>query len=269
MCDRQNESESGTRIDGDTASQEPNDVDIKAQASGDLRSYSDCGPDNIEERLIQANCRHNNINMECLQLVTVAINAITMLAVITAAVIYGCQLAEMRHSTDAALAAYAEAARANAIASANIRQQTRAYVGISYGVPGEGFSLAGNTFQIKIVNGGQTPAHNVTSSINWKAFTPGGIEWPPGTPFDERRGGGSNLNLVPGRDAPFSLVLGGINAVPFQTYREQADRKECTIFVYGSVKYKDIFGDPHATEFCVRYVSGGTLNVTEYHNESE
>jgi hypothetical protein len=55
-------------------------------------------------------------------------------------------------------------------------------------------------------------------------------------------------------------VAGPIPGNDIETFKA-AIKKQTTLFLYGHIDYCDIFGEPHSTAFCFKYVPNGGLSL--------
>lgn len=127
------------------------------------------------------------------------------------------------------------------------RAQNRAYVGCLnteihlFSPWNEGTQL-----DVAIKNFGQTPAYNCRIKSTAKPFA---AEFPDNPPYD-----------IPA-DTTFQMIGGGgdhsIHFLPFKglsdSLREQIDKQEISVYLYGTIVYDDIFTDTHTTFFCYRF----------------
>lgn len=160
------------------------------------------------------------------------------------AFIYGCQLNEMRKSTNAATKA-AKAAEDNvALARENARLDQRAWVSATIltndNPPKANKALSGS---VVIKNSGKTFARRV--SLAWYIQP----VWKENAPDFE---GGAKIEQSSALLSPNAeYVAKGYSSVPLtQAESDNIKSGEMLIYTFGKITYTDIFDCPHWTTFC-------------------
>jgi len=163
----------------------------------------------------------------------------------------------------AALAARA-ANKAVNVSSTTAEAQLRAYVGVVQHVLEKNNTILTMVFK----NGGQTPANNVGSHVNWLWY-PSGEVIPDGFAYPdynlETALTAGRTFIIPGETVPITFGVDG------ERFAEAAEGK-VNLFLYGHIDYSDVFGESRATTFCYRVIpsptgGGGTLIGWREHNE--
>ncbi len=147
-------------------------------------------------------------------------------------------------SAQAAMKA-AEAAEDNTRAMREIAQrELRAYVGV-VGIS-QGFNE--NTVRLALQNTGKTPAYNVESENQGYFITDRGSPIDPNFQFPS--------NLPPNESTTVLYPSGGFT-VPMNVGKavlDQGYKGEKSVYLYGTIFYKDVFGTTHKSNFCYVYV---------------
>jgi hypothetical protein len=115
---------------------------------------------------------------------------------------------------------------------------------IKLGEPNEGF--------VTYVNTGSTPARNVSFRSVARFIVPPLPNPPPLENLDPERAG-SLIVAAPGVELRGSTSPFKVDEDQFVT--DLADGKK-TMFIYGVIKYTDIFDEVHETQFCGFYIPG-------------
>jgi hypothetical protein len=154
------------------------------------------------------------------------------------------------------------------VASDTEKRQLRAYVGIIAGDV-ENFDVSGRpTVRLTRKNYGLTPAYDVGFSTIYARIGK------DGTIFQQSGGGCtqpnySNLStMFPSAQLPFSII---IKDTYLQQQVDEVKAGSSIFYVYGDVCYKDIFGNPHYTNYCWMYkgdMSGKEADACLQHNDS-
>ncbi len=112
----------------------------------------------------------------------------------------------------------------------------------------------------EIKNAGNTPAKNVQMAATWNVFrsAPEAL-YPSGLPEENNCG-----TIGPGALVQYPLDLS--NAVVHET---QIRSGELQLYVYGVIKYNDVFGGQHKTEWCLWFENPGHFSFAPKFNESD
>jgi len=181
-----------------------------------------------------------------------------LLLTVVVAFIYLGQLKEMSRSTraaqDAARAAENSAAHSKQSLDAAIEQNRldqRAWIGIEDVKAPDAISAGPPiVFAVNIKNSGKTPA------LNLKMFTIIGRAYPPDELNDldfQAADTGSNYAHAPGTMMPgtFAHVLVQTEHPMTETRVADIRSGKEVIYIWGTIRYEDIFQHQHATKFCV------------------
>jgi hypothetical protein len=134
-------------------------------------------------------------------------------------------------------------------AAESSRRELRAYVGVS---PPKFGKTDPDEVSILVENGGKTPAYQVTGWLNSYWINGVGQVLPDGFdyPEQERTGNFSVFSSV--------AVLNAGKSIPFTfdfdfDHIRRIRNDEISLFLYGHIKYVDVFGKDQFTEFCYQY----------------
>lgn len=126
------------------------------------------------------------------------------------------------------------------------RRQLRAYVSLD---PPRFGKHNLDSIQVMAKNGGQTPAYNVQSHLNYY-WLPAGQDLPTNFHFQDYGNPTSPMKSIavlnPNAEITFTL---GIDPQKIESVR----KKENNLFFYGHVDYRDIFGKHRTSKFCYQY----------------
>jgi Sec-independent protein translocase protein TatA len=171
---------------------------------------------------------------------TLLVSSLTLVAIVIYAVISGWQLWEMKKATTAAT----ESANA---ATTSLHLDQRAWVGAGGGK----FLIDAKELKVEftVANVGKSPASDVVSNIAWigkvkgENLYPGDILYP--------REDGQNGTMFPTQT--FQLRNSLPDPIdPYQSsYVDQLRRGDKVLFVFGRIRYRDIFAVWRWTHFCV------------------
>ena len=182
-----------------------------------------------------------------IDLLTACFTGGLLLVAAVQALLFLFQLRLMRKSLDAAVGATNVAQSTLVLMKDTAQRQLRAYISvvaakIEFPVPGQPKSTL--TFR----NAGQTPAHDVKIWIHqWVAAYPLDVALPTPPPdFVTARdtlGAGASCHMT--NEAPHPVAK-----EPFLTL---IGTSEGTIYVYGEVSYRDVFGEHHTQKYRLMY----------------
>lgn len=206
-------------------------------------------------------------------------SGLTFVAVaITAGIYYG-QLQEMQKSNKATLDAVASAQESVSVARDTAKRQLRAYVGFDNisvddsKKPGE----MNGIISISMKNFGLTPAHSVHAGIMvqsfWKksgedvASIPPVFTYPMAPLEKEGKSGIQNSRdyIEPGRAKPsYSQAFQRLPLFTDEILKSES------IYVYGEIRYTDIYETTYVHDFCYLYVPENVASLrlvtSAYHN---
>lgn len=155
------------------------------------------------------------------------------------------------------------------------RRSLRAYVGIDTSgdrAPCDGLSGNDWILNLPIINVGQTPAYDLECRHGWKCFGGQNTPWPvPQTYLLEASTLPSKGTIMPDCPTPIRLHLTpSTDGLSFSEIWAKAGRGEMTIYFYGTLTYRDAFGERHYTNFCFRHQPerNGAVAVCDHHNDS-
>jgi hypothetical protein len=132
----------------------------------------------------------------------------------------------------------------------NGRRQLRAYVHVSE-AQFASFAADG-IYMINYKNTGQTPALDVASDISVMF-----ARFPLDEPLDAK-GTGNKGVITLGRDGEGHVRLEAPRRLTVEEY-ENVQNGKSAVFVFGTIKYSDVFGKSHATTY--RYYIGGDQGI--------
>jgi hypothetical protein len=174
---------------------------------------------------------------------------------VVVAIIYGCQLNEMRKSTNAAARAARAAENSLTFARENAHLDQRAWVAA---IDVRGTPQVGKEFEVFLLvkNSGKTFAKEF-EILKIVEGVVGGKE--PRLDIEENmRGVLQSLRqdrgvsvLAPNSEFTASLTLNNHEEIS-QTQLDQIKSGQLVIFFHGKMTYRDIFNCPHWTTFCLR-----------------
>jgi hypothetical protein len=134
----------------------------------------------------------------------------------------------------------------NMIARRSVRRELRAYitfVEIHHSMEKDVMSL-----QIEWINRGKTPARSAASQADWRALDgplPDDFDFPQAAPGEED----GPLTVGPGQN----FFTGGIDPMPHELIVDAAAGKK-RVYLWGTVNYTDVFGEPRRTEMAAKLV---------------
>ena len=106
---------------------------------------------------------------------------------------------------------------------------------------------------ISVKNFGATPASEVKTWTNWVAVTPFGGQLPADWPFADHQSTSTNLTTIEKRTLfPAQTFVSKIGVHDLTTFR-QAVALTSSVYLYGHIDYRDVFGRDQVTEFCFVY----------------
>lgn len=190
------------------------------------------------------------------------ISIATLLAICVTATVYYFQLKEMREATaaskksaDAATSAAKSAEETVKLAKEHAHTDMRAWVLVS-GASIEAPIEANKPITVSVIvqNFGKTPAFDVYIEV-WSAGTnetdPKKFKRPKLGSIPSAFSAAPGVPLTATADPPLVIDEGWV---------ERLKRGESRLYAYGKVTYKDVFKEPHTTEFCLfQYPFGGIL----------
>lgn len=126
------------------------------------------------------------------------------------------------------------------------KRQLRSYVGVS---PGDAILQEGKpaVIEMSFRNFGQTPAHSVTLHASVQGLP---YPLPPSFIFQDYSSKellAEYLTVYP--QSPY-MASGEIPSMSSDQLRTLREGKAARIYAFGTVFYKDVFGDTHSTDFC-------------------
>lgn len=147
----------------------------------------------------------------------------------------------------------------------------RAYIGLIYQTdPEDSLNLKG-VFPLKIINSGQTPAYAVNSVFSWRWFAGNNVALPKPDLDSIPVGSPSMFTLIPKQDIPLSHPIApSADGITLKECVERSTKnEEITIYLYGRVKYVDVFREDHFTCFCYVHNRGTTNKWNIYRDYNE
>ena len=148
----------------------------------------------------------------------------------------------------------------------------RAYVVIAHQL--DSIKVGPVIFRFHIKNCGQTPAYELTSTFGWKTFPGINAQWPASEPFVAVRADHASSGTIgPGMEITMDTRLQHLDdRDAFFAAQAAANRKEITLFYYGTITYKDAFRrELRTTDYCFVHVAGQEASngaVYRAHNEA-
>jgi len=130
-------------------------------------------------------------------------------------------------------------------------------------------------YQFFIKNTGRTPAYEVITTSHWDYIEGWNKDWPDGVEFKsgiesispEMRGSATTLFSDEKIDSTSFFPEAHEDGTTFPEAYERYKKREVTLFMYGTIIYKDIYKRSHWTNFCVvsrEYVKD-KAGFTSYH----
>lgn len=189
---------------------------------------------------------------------------------IAALIIYAYQLDQMRKSTDAASESVKIAKESRELS----RLDQRAWIS-AWKITGKLELNKPMTVQIGMKNSGKTFARKVESAINWQ-WADSEVAAPD---FEEVERQFNSLSKSQLLMPPNGEYVTGLDVRHGEKFAQKDIDEILTgkkiVLVYGKIKYQDVFGCDHWTEFCTRYsaVASEPINDSfvfcESHNDAD
>lgn len=102
---------------------------------------------------------------------------------------------------------------------------------------------------VQVKNTGQTPAHDVRSNARTDIFP---VPFPGDFDFSLPEHDDHSVGLIgPGESTGIEAASNPLTGDDWIVLRHDTQRRLCT---YGTVNYRDVFGDPQHTNFCVIHI---------------
>lgn len=171
-----------------------------------------------------------------------------------------------KQSKVAERAANAAAAAAN-LAKQNMELSERAWVGATHSEKSRLVPNHDATFVITIKNVGRTPAF-VTHSSAGRALVPAKLRFRPSFALTSLPKGGIASRVVLEPQMEITVKPPPLRRVP-NAEIHAIKQGTLVLYVFGRVRYSDIFGGNHTTRYCVRLMPDLNFQACSVYNEAD